>query len=90
VISNTQKHLVDQLKALRKRHGLTQEAFAEGSGFAYKYYQGIENGGKRDLRLSTVERLAKAYGIEVWQLVGPAPPETKFKRGKRGKRATPR
>ena len=87
MISNTQKHLVARLKALRKHHGLTQEAFAEGSGFAYKYYQGIENGGKRDLRLSTVERLAKAYGIDVAQLVGPTVPKTKFRRVKR---ASPR
>ena len=83
MISNTQKHLVARLKELRKIHGLTQESFAEGSGFSYKYYQGIETGNKRDLRLSTVERLAKAYGIAVWQLVAPSIPKTKIKRVKR-------
>jgi len=82
VISNTQRHLVARLILLRKHHKLTQEAFAEGSGFTYKYYQGIENR-KRDLRLSTVERLAKAYGIDVWQLFGPTVPKTKFKSVKR-------
>jgi transcriptional regulator with XRE-family HTH domain len=60
--------IVSRLKELRKSHGLTQEEFSERSGISYKYYQAIEGGIQRDLRLSTWERLAKAYGIELWQL----------------------
>ena len=61
--SQTSKRLLVRLRQLRKVHGLTQEAFAEMSGITYKYYQQIEGGRKPELRLSTLERLAKAYGI---------------------------
>jgi transcriptional regulator with XRE-family HTH domain len=70
--------IVSRLKELRKFHGFTQEAFCERSGISYKYYQAIEGGIKRDLRLSTLERLAKAYGIELWQLFSPKLPRTKL------------
>lgn len=38
---------------------------AEQAGFSYKYYQAIEAGRKRELRLSTLDRLAKAHGMET-------------------------
>ena len=65
------KQILKRLKQLRKEQGLTQEQFAENTGISYKYYQAVEAGRKRDLRLSTLERLAKAYGIEAWQLLSP-------------------
>jgi transcriptional regulator with XRE-family HTH domain len=70
-------------QVLRKRHQLTQEAFAERSGISCKYYQAMESGVKKDLRLTTLERLAKAYKIKVWQLVAPSVPKTIFKSAKR-------
>lgn len=63
---------------MRKLHGITQEQFSELSGFSYKFYQLIEIGRKCDLRLSSLERLAKAYGIEVHHLLGPEIPKTRF------------
>ena len=60
-----------RLKALRVAKGLTQEEFAEQSGISYKYYQAVEAGRKRDLRLSTLDRLARAHGLETWQLLLP-------------------
>lgn len=75
VAKNTLPFLVRRLKELRKAHALTQEAFAERAGFGYKYYQAVEGGRKRELRLSTLERLAGAYGIEVWELLAPSMPE---------------
>ena len=63
--------LLKRLKALRKEQGLSQERFAELSGISYKYYQQIETGRKPDLRLSTLERLAAAYNLDVWQLLLP-------------------
>ena len=79
VPASTQTRLIERLRALRKRHGLTQEQFAEVSGLGYKHYQQIEIGMKRDLRLSTIERLARAYGIEVHQLLAPESPPTSIK-----------
>ena len=58
-----------RLKALRNERGWTQEKFAEVAGMSYKYYQAIEAGRKRDLRLSTLERLAKGHDMEVWRLL---------------------
>lgn len=66
--------MLPRLKQLRQIHGLTQEAFAEKAGMSYKYYQAVEGGRKRELRLSTLERLAAAYGLEVYQLLAPQLP----------------
>ena len=82
-MSATQEKLVARLKELRKIHRLTQEEFSEASGISYKYYQAIESGEKRELRISTLERLAKPYGIEVWQLLSPTLPKTGIKPPKR-------
>jgi transcriptional regulator with XRE-family HTH domain len=66
-----------RLRELRKKHNLTQEQFSELSGISYKYYQALEAGRKQEVRLSTLERVAKAYGIEVYQILSPEPPKTK-------------
>ena len=62
-------HLADRLRRLRKRAGLTQEEFAERAQIGYKFYQQIESKARRDLRLSTLERLADAHGISVSELL---------------------
>jgi transcriptional regulator with XRE-family HTH domain len=62
---------------------LTQEAFAESASISYKYYQAVEAGRKPDLRLSTLERLAKAHGLEVWELLSPNVPRAKSKSRKK-------
>jgi transcriptional regulator with XRE-family HTH domain len=69
--SITGKALIARLRELRKCHALTQENFSEVSGVAYKYYQLIEIGKRIDLRLSTLEKLANAYGIGVHELLAP-------------------
>ncbi len=43
-----------------------------------KCYPAVEAGRKRELRLSTLERLARAYGLEPWQLLAPDLPEGKL------------
>lgn len=73
--SITVQRLISRLKALRVERGLTQEDFAELAGLSYKYYQAVEAGRKTNLRLSTLERLARGHGLEVWQLLLPG--ETK-------------
>jgi transcriptional regulator with XRE-family HTH domain len=75
-VGKTQKHLVHRLKELRRIHHVTQEEFSERTGISYKYYQAIETGVKKELRISTLERLANAYGIEVWQLLAPEIPQS--------------
>lgn len=75
--SVTGKILIARLRELRKRHSLTQEQFSEISGVAYKYYQLIEIGRRIDFRLSTLEKIAKAYGIGVHDLLAPTLPRTR-------------
>ncbi len=57
------------MKEFREAHGLSQEAFAEKAGLGYKYYQHVESGRRRDIRLSTIEKLAKACGVDLWELL---------------------
>jgi DNA-binding XRE family transcriptional regulator len=76
--SITGKPLIARLRELRKRHALTQEKVSELSGVSYKYYQLIEIGQRIDLRLSTLEKLAKAYGIGVHELLAPGFPKVRL------------
>ena len=59
------------LKRLRVSQGLTQQALAEKADVEYKYYQRIESGRWPGLRLGTVECLARAVGVEAWELISP-------------------
>jgi transcriptional regulator with XRE-family HTH domain len=69
VANETAKRLLARVKEFREANGLSQEAFAERAGLTYKYYQHVEAGRKRDIRLSTLEKLAVACGIELWELL---------------------
>ena len=78
--SKTFANLLLRLRELREANGLTQEGFAEVAGISYKYYQAVEAGRKVELRLSTLERLARAYGIELWELFAPTMPAVRITR----------
>ena len=67
--NDTAKRLLARVKALREALGLSPEAFAERAGLTYKYYQHVEAGRKRDIRLSTLVKLAKAFGLELRDLL---------------------
>jgi transcriptional regulator with XRE-family HTH domain len=73
--SITGRQLIARLRELRKSHSLTQERVSELSGVSYKYYQQIEIGQRIDLRLSTLEKIAGAYGIGVHELIAPTFPK---------------
>ena len=93
--NDTAKRLMTRVKQLREGRGLTQEAFAERAGLGYKYYQSVEAGRKCDIRLSTLEKLAKACGLELWELlnfdgtylaVGEDPPKADYPASARRRR----
>ena len=69
VANDTANRLLARIKQLREAKGLTQEAFAEKAGLAYKYYQHVEAGRRRDIRLSTLIKLADGLGLELSELV---------------------
>lgn len=74
--------VTERIRQLREQRGVTQEEFAEQAEISYKYYQAIEAGRKIDLRLSTLERLAKAHGLDVWELLLPQMPAQMVAEGK--------
>ncbi|MBU3057450.1 MAG: helix-turn-helix domain-containing protein [Pseudomonas indica] len=56
-----------RIRDLRTAHGLSQEAFADLSGFDRTYISGIELG-KRNPSLLAIEALAKALGVTAGEL----------------------
>ena len=57
-----------RIKELRQKRGLTQEEAAEKAGIKYKYYQEMESANLRDMRFSTLEKIAKGLGVKLSQL----------------------
>ena len=61
--------LATQLRRLRKKYKLTQEQAAEKSGLDYRDYQRLESRKSLDSRISTLEKVAKGFGIPLWKLL---------------------
>ena len=57
-----------RLRELRALHGLTQEQAAAALGADVRWYQRLELGAK-DMRLSTVDRLAAIYGLDATEFL---------------------
>jgi transcriptional regulator with XRE-family HTH domain len=65
------RRLVGQnLKRLRRKKGLTQEQFADLSGFSQQYISGLE-GGHRNPTVVTVYEIAVALGVSHLDLLRP-------------------
>ena len=60
--------LAVNLKRLRSRKGLTQEALARKAGVSLGYVARLEIG-RHDPKLSTLKRLAKALGVKLAELL---------------------
>ncbi len=75
------------VKKARLDRGITQEQFAEASGFTQQYISGLENGRRNPTILSLFE-LAQALGVEHMALVAPDEQagEESRKRGTRSRR----
>lgn len=58
---------------LREQHGWTQEDLAHAAEVSVKTVSRLENG-RHDGRRSTVERIAKALGVDEATLLGKPPP----------------
>ncbi|MBU0766484.1 helix-turn-helix domain-containing protein [Patescibacteria group bacterium] len=66
--TSTSKKLAKRIKELRLERGLTQEEAAKKCGLKYKYYQEYEGKKPRDMRLSTMDRIAKGFNINTSEL----------------------
>ena len=68
-----------RLKELRRKNDLTQEQVAMLLGTDLRWYQRIEAGDK-DIRASTIDRLAAAFGLSVVDFLGKSVPEGRVKK----------
>ncbi|MDP3920447.1 MAG: helix-turn-helix transcriptional regulator [Candidatus Omnitrophota bacterium] len=66
--SQARKKLAKRIKELRKKRRFTQEEAAEKAGIKYKYYQEMESTNPRDMKFSTLEKIAKGLGVPLSQL----------------------
>jgi len=65
------RRLVGQnVRKIRQKRGLTQEKFAEISGFSQQYLSSLENG-RRNPTVVTLYELATALGVSHIDLVRP-------------------
>ena len=65
-----------RLRALRAQSELTQEQVAALLGADTRWYQRLELGAK-DVRVSTVDRLAAIYGLSAVEFLAEETPKTK-------------
>jgi len=61
------KKLGARIRQLREKRGWSQETFAHETGFARSFTSGLELG-KKDLRLSTIVKLSRVFGLSISQL----------------------
>jgi transcriptional regulator with XRE-family HTH domain len=62
------KRLAKRIRELRLERGWTQEEAARRCRIKYKYYQEYEGKEPRDMRLSTMERIAKGLNVLIKEL----------------------
>lgn len=70
MIGDLQKVLGENLRALRRERGLSQEDFADALGVHRTYMGGVERG-ERNLTLKSVERIADRLGVDPASLLVP-------------------
>jgi transcriptional regulator with XRE-family HTH domain len=58
----------NRLHEVRKAKRMTQEKLAEAAGLSRNYVNDVERG-RRNVTLTTVERLARALGVKMAELM---------------------
>ncbi len=61
--------LAKRLRQLRQRYGYTQQMVAEKARLDYKYYQSIEGKRPPNVTFDSLQRLAKAFGVSLSDLL---------------------
>lgn len=61
--------LGQRLRQLRKRYGYSQQRLAELADIDYKHIQRLEGKDPSGVRIDTLEKLAKAFGISLSKLL---------------------
>jgi len=58
-----------QLRKIRKKLDLTQEAMAERVGMDIRYYQRLESQKPNAVKIDTIGKIAKALNLPPWKLL---------------------
>jgi transcriptional regulator with XRE-family HTH domain len=69
--------IANRLRDLRRKHDLTQEQMALLLKTDLRWYQRVEFG-EKDIRATTIDRLATVFGISGVEFLSPKIPETKI------------
>jgi len=64
-----QQKVGNKIKEYREKRKLTQEELSEKSGIDYKYLQKIEGKTPPNLKVETIERIARALNISPSKLL---------------------
>jgi transcriptional regulator with XRE-family HTH domain len=64
-VSFASDFIANRLRELRAQAAFSQEQAAALVGVTFKYYQRLESGTVLGIRVSTIEKIVKAYDIEL-------------------------
>jgi transcriptional regulator with XRE-family HTH domain len=64
-VSDASPFIAARLRQLRSQAALSQEQAADLVGVTFKYYQRLESGKVLGIRISTIEKMTKAYGVDL-------------------------
>ncbi len=67
-MDDVRHRLASNLRRLRQAKGLSQEAFADEAGLHRTYISDLERGA-RNPTIAVVDRIAKALGVSIGELV---------------------
>ena len=68
---NSVKRVAQRTRELRQKHGLTQQELAEVADMSEKFIQQIEAQRKKEIWVSTVERIAAAFSLDLYEFFAP-------------------
>ncbi|MGA2186336.1 MAG: helix-turn-helix transcriptional regulator [Bryobacteraceae bacterium] len=66
---NTERVVAENIKAIRKEKGISQDALAELAGLDRVHLYRLENG-KQSMTLGTLKLIADTLGVRVRDLIG--------------------
>lgn len=67
--SNIKLKISKRIKELRKEIKISQQELSELTGIDYKYIQKIEGKNPPNMQIETLEKIARAFKISVFELV---------------------
>lgn len=70
-ITSARRTLAQNLRRLRHKHGLSQEALAELAHLHRTYIGSVERA-ERNISIDNIERLARAFEVKISDLLTPA------------------